>query len=64
MSSGYTDCACRDCFDVTVSSDVSNPEMCHDCEDAGCAPDSECQRPDAYGVDDEGDGAAEVGHAD
>ena len=48
MSSGYTDCACRDCFDVAVSSDTSKPELCSDCEDAGCDG-GECQRPDAYG---------------
>lgn len=60
--SGYTPCACRDCMDTTVSSDVTKPELCSNCKDAGCepfAPDSadynalpghmrECQREDAY----------------
>lgn len=62
--SGYTPCACRDCMDVTVSSDTSNPELCTECKDAGCTnADSlpgymtaagiggveyECQRADAY----------------
>jgi len=61
--SGYTFCACRDCMDVTVSSDTSKPDLCLPCQEAGCeayAPDSadynalpahmrECQRDDAYG---------------
>lgn len=60
--SGYTPCACRDCMDVTVSGDVSNPELCSDCKDAGCEPfprddwkarvlatvSFECQRDNAY----------------
>lgn len=60
MSSGYTHCACRDCFDVTVSSNTSNPELCSLCEEAGCTPPEgmsgysrECQRDDAYGTFDE-----------
>ena len=53
MSSGYTQCACRDCFDVAVSSDDSKPELCSDCEEAGCSADGdcECSRDDAYGCD-------------
>lgn len=61
--SGYTHCACRDCMDTTVSSDVSKPELCSECKEAGCMPlpayastDSprvggqwDCQRDDAYG---------------
>lgn len=64
MSSGYTYCACRDCFDETVSSDDSKPELCELCEDAGCTAyrepkhvepattgtEYECQRGDAYGL--------------
>lgn len=42
MTSGYTHCACRDCFEVTVSSDTDEPELCSACEDAGCEADSEC----------------------
>ncbi len=32
--SGYTHCACRDCF-VTVSNDMSNPDYCDACEGDG-----------------------------
>jgi hypothetical protein len=44
--SGYTDCACRDCFDVAVSDDMDHPDLCGDCEGAGCSADgdAECQR--------------------
>lgn len=54
MASGYTSCKCSDCFDVTVSDDDTVPELCSDCEDAGCDGEegSECCRDDAYGVDD------------
>lgn len=61
MASGYTNCACRDCFDVTVSSDTTKPELCSECQEAGCTnhnnlPDYmtayglgyECQRTDVY----------------
>lgn len=61
--SGYTPCACRDCMDTTVSSDVTKPELCGDCIDADCLAYSEaderegvpsysfdCQRDDAYGA--------------
>lgn len=60
--SGYTPCACRDCMDITVSSDMASPELCSECTDAGCVPwrtdresmgawygaTYECQRDDAY----------------
>lgn len=57
--SGYTPCACRDCMDVTVSSDTSKPELCSECTEAGCVvhegpeptvfhPGTECLRDDAY----------------
>ncbi len=49
--SGYTDCACRDCFDTTVSDDMRNPELCGACEEAGCDGEGECCRDDAYGVE-------------
>jgi hypothetical protein len=54
MSSGYTNCACRDCFEIAISSDESKPELCSDCEESGCSADgdSECQRSDAYECDD------------
>jgi hypothetical protein len=52
--SGYTDCACRDCFDITVSSDINRPELCELCEEAGCEEYAgECQRDDAYGCEPE-----------
>lgn len=35
--SGYTQCPC--CGDDTVSSDVTKPELCELCEEAGCEPD-------------------------
>lgn len=55
MSSGYTHCRCRDCFETVVSDDMSDPDYCDECKEAGC-PDyqgvegmsQECQRPDAY----------------
>lgn len=37
MASGYTSCPC--CNMDTVSDDISEPELCSDCEDAGCAED-------------------------
>ena len=50
--SGYTDCACRDCFDVAISSDEELPALCWACADAGCNPGghSDCERHDAYGA--------------
>ena len=50
--SGYTDCACRDCFDVAINGD-GEPALCGLCQQAGCDVDgaSECQRDDAYGVE-------------
>lgn len=33
--SGYTPCACRDCMDVTVSGDMSTPDLCSECTDEG-----------------------------
>lgn len=48
--SGYTSCACRDCMETVVSEDVTKPELCDDCEDAGCDPTgrSECEKHHAY----------------
>lgn len=59
--SGYTPCACRDCMDITVSSDMTSPELCGECVKARCPalpervtyPESRywnCQRDDAYGA--------------
>lgn len=62
--SDYTPCACRDCMNTAVSSNTANPELCSECEEAGCVPYGtadgglfprtlpsafECQRDDAYG---------------
>ncbi len=41
--SGYTYCACRDCFETVVSTDVVNPDYCDECQEEGCTPDVECQ---------------------
>lgn len=52
--SGYVDCACRDCFDVAISSD-GEPSLCSECEEHGCDAEgeSECESPSAYGMSDE-----------
>lgn len=43
--SGYTDCTCRDCFDISMGG------LCGLCEQAGCEEQNgECERDDAYGV--------------
>lgn len=34
--SGYTHCACRDCFEIAISDDENVPELCNECEEAGC----------------------------
>lgn len=39
--SGYTSCACRDCFEIAIS-DTEELDFCNACEDAGCEADSEC----------------------
>ncbi len=46
--SGYVNCGCRDCFEVTVG---EPGEFCTDCEEAGCEEDSECCADGAYGTD-------------
>lgn len=47
---GYSDCACRDCFDTAFDGG-----LCHGCDEAGCERDAgECARPDAYGTEAEG----------
>lgn len=52
---GYTDCACRDCFDVAISDSDDALGLCGDCAEAGCdeTGQSECMRDDAYGGGDE-----------
>lgn len=41
---GYTFCTCGTCFDLTISGDMSEPELCSECEDEGCTPGGECCR--------------------
>lgn len=38
FKSGYVHCACRDCMEVTISSedDAEEGALCLDCEEAGC----------------------------
>lgn len=57
-TAGYCDCACRDCFDTAISSvgNTIGTVLCWACKRFGCEPQTqECQRPDAYGVDNETD---------
>lgn len=48
---GYTDCGCRDCFEIAIG--VAGEAFCHACEEAGCEKDAECQaqRDDADAAD-------------
>jgi hypothetical protein len=56
MTTGYTNCACRDCFEIAIGD--AGKAFCHGCVEAGC-PDyqgqpgmsQECQRDDAYDVE-------------
>ena len=36
MTSGYTSCACRDCFDIAVSDDMGQVQLCSLCVEADC----------------------------
>lgn len=47
---GYVPCACRDCFETAIGTPGA---LCHECDDAGCAPERECQAADAYGGESE-----------
>lgn len=49
---GYTDCACRDCFEIAIGK--RGRALCSDCEESGCstAGDSECSAEGAYGFED------------
>jgi hypothetical protein len=46
--SGYTHCACRDCFEITIGDDDA---LCRECEESGCEAnaETECDAPHAYG---------------
>lgn len=62
--SGYTHCACRDCFEIVVSDDMANPDFCDDCIEVGCEPDHECSSPHAYGGDEDEEGDEDSGGHD
>lgn len=48
MTSGYTDCACRDCFEIAIG--IPGEAVCNDCEQAECElGENECLSPYAYG---------------
>jgi len=43
--SGYTDCSCRDCFEIAIGK--RGIALCHACAAAECEPnDGECCRED------------------
>jgi len=47
--SGYTGCACRDCFESAIAGDDDERPLCSACMAAGCSPDDgECEAPHAY----------------
>ncbi|NRB12227.1 MAG: hypothetical protein HRU44_03230 [Candidatus Thalassarchaeum sp.] len=51
-NAGYHSCPCRDCFEIAIGcDDNNNPDMCGDCEDAGCDGTGECDSPTAYGME-------------
>ena len=42
VGEGYTHCACRDCFEITIG--TPGKELCHKCSESGCTIDEgECQ---------------------
>lgn len=47
--SGYTNCACRDCFEIAIGY-MDEPNLCNECDEAGCSADgdAECDAPGAY----------------
>jgi hypothetical protein len=53
MTSGYTDCACRDCFEIAISSDDKKPALCNLCQEAECSAngDEECSVPPEEDID-------------
>jgi len=53
--SGYCHCACRDCFEITISDDDGS-DLCWACASAGCddSGESECLAPGAYSQEDWG----------
>lgn len=51
--SGYTDCACRDCFEIAIGNNEPGGAYCWACAESGCERDSECQAPHTYCPGDE-----------
>ena len=53
MTTGYTPCACRDCFEIAIG--VPGEALCHACETADCEAntETECEAPHAYCSGDE-----------
>lgn len=41
--SGYSDCRCRDCFEIAISDDMMDPDFCWECSEAGCGEEEECR---------------------
>lgn len=42
-TSGYTHCACKDCFEIAIGE--PGTAMCHECDDHNCDGLGECQVP-------------------
>lgn len=40
---GYTNCACEECFNLAIGSKGEVCPLCSDCESAGCETYCECQ---------------------
>jgi len=40
-TTGYTHCACRDCFEIAIASEADYA-MCHACRAEGCELNAEC----------------------
>jgi hypothetical protein len=59
--SGYTNCACRDCFETAISDDDS-PALCWECEEAGCDADGGSECCCAPDWEDEGDNDCHAEH--
>lgn len=49
MSGGYCSCSCPDCFEIAIEGDEDEEiTLCHECEEAGCDGESECEATHAY----------------
>jgi hypothetical protein len=61
-NSGYHDCPCPTCFEIAIGCDEDdNPDLCNECESAGCDGESECSAEPEIEEDelDEGDWVTE-----